>query len=143
QTKNYSLTVTPSYGNFSKAVLLLIFAFTGFEMAVIPAGEVDNPQRNLPRAILLALGIITVFYILIQVVCIGTLPELASSGRPLADASSRFLGSIGATIILAGAVISITGNLNVLILAGSRLPFAMATKRELPRLIAATHPRFR
>jgi amino acid transporter len=112
-------------------------------MAVIPAGEVDNPQRNLPRALLLALGIITVFYLLIQIVCIGTLPGLASSARPLADASSHFLGNIGVKIILAGAVISITGNLNVLILAGSRLPFAMATHRELPRLIAATHPRFR
>ena len=142
QPQNYSFAAPPSYGDFSKAVLLLVFAFTGFEMAVIPAGEIDNPQRNLPRAILLALGIITVFYILIQVVCVGTLPELATSVRPLADASNRFMGSIGVTVILVGAVISIMGNLNVLILASSRLPFAMATQHELPRLIAATHARF-
>jgi amino acid transporter len=141
--ESYSFAITPAYGSFSKAVLLLIFAFTGFEMAVIPAGEVDDPQRNLPRALLTALGIVTVFYLLIQVVCVGTLPGLATSTRPLADAASRFLGQSGATVILAGAVISITGNLNVLILAGSRLPFAMAEQRQLPRIVGATHPRFR
>ncbi len=139
----YSLAATPGYGDFSKAVLLLIFAFTGFEMAVIPAGEIQDPRKNLPRALLTALAVVTVFYLLIQVVCIGTLLELGTSTRPLADAASRFMGATGVTVILTGAVISITGNLNVLILAGSRLPFAMAVDGDLPRVLAATHPTFR
>ena len=139
----YSFAVTPSYGNFSKAVLILIFAFTGFEMAVIPAGEIEDPRRNVPRALLTALAVVTVFYVLIQVVCVGTLPELATSTRPIADATSRFLGDAGVTVILFGAVMSVTGNLNVLILAGSRIPFAMALQRQLPAVLAATHPRFR
>jgi len=141
--QNFSFTARPSYGDFSTSVLLLVYAFTGFEMAVIPAGEVRDPQRNLPMAILTAIGVVAVLYILIQVVCVGTLPELAGSERPLADASRRFMGGVGAAIISAGAAVSIIGNLNVLILAGSRLPFAMAERDELPRILSATHRRFR
>jgi APA family basic amino acid/polyamine antiporter len=140
--QQFSLAAAPGYGAFSTSVLMLIYAFTGFEMAVIPAGEVRDPRRNLPRAILTAIAVVALLYILIQVVSVGTLPELATSQRPLADASTRFLGRAGASIISAGVIISIVGNLNVLILAGSRLPFAMAERRELPKIIAATHARF-
>ena len=140
---NFQTTVQPDYGSFSTSVLLLIYAFTGFEMAVIPAGEVRDPRRNMPFAILTAIGLVALLYILIQLVSIGTLPELATSERPLADASNRFLGAAGAAIISAGALVSITGNLNVLILAGSRLPFAMAERGELPQILSSTHSRFR
>lgn len=141
--QNFSFETSPGYGDFSRSVLLLVYAFTGFEMAVIPAGEVRDPRRNLPLALLTAIGVVAVLYILIQIVCIGTLPELATSERPLADAGSRFLGSAGAAVISAGVLISITGNLNVLILAGSRLPFAMSERGELPETVSATHSRFR
>ncbi len=141
--QNFSFETSPGYADFSRSVLLLIYAFTGFEMAVIPAGEVRDPRRNLPLALLTAISVVAVLYILIQVVCIGTLPELATSERPLADAGSRFLGSAGAAVISAGVLISITGNLNVLILAGSRLPFAMSERGELPEAVSATHSRFR
>lgn len=140
---SFSFTTRPNYDKFSSSVLLLIYAFTGFEMAVIPAGEVDDPRRNLPRAILTAMGVVAVVYILIQIVCIGTLPELASSKRPLADAFGSFMGKAGASIISAGAIISIIGNLIVLILAASRLPFAMAERGELPQALASTHKRYR
>jgi amino acid transporter len=111
-------------------------------MAVIPAGEVRDPQRNLPIALLIAIGVVTLLYILIQTVSIGTLPGLANSERPIADASLTFMGTAGASIITAGVLVSITGNLIVLILAGSRLPFAMAERNELPQIISATHNRF-
>lgn len=143
EPQNFSATAQPTVSAFSQSALLLVYAFTGFEMAIIPAGEIRDPQRNLPFAILTALGVVATVYILIQVVCIGTLPELAASKRPLADASERFLGAVGASAITAGAVISIIGNLSVLILAGARLPFAMACDRELPRFFATTHERFR
>jgi amino acid transporter len=133
----------PSFGQFSGAVLLAVYAFTGFEMAVIPAGEVKDPRRNMPMAILTALGVVTFFYLLIQVVCIGTLPGLAASTRPLADAASQFIGQSGAAFITLGALISIVGNLNVLVLAASRLPFAMGERGELPRAFAGTHSRYR
>jgi APA family basic amino acid/polyamine antiporter len=139
---NYSFATPLGYAAFSSSVLLLIYAFTGFEMAVIPAGEVQNPQRNIPVALLTAIGVVATLYILIQFVSIGTLPGLAGSSRPLADASRSFMGSAGASIISAGAMISIIGNLSLLILAGSRIPFAMAEQKQLPRLLSNTHKRF-
>jgi amino acid transporter len=138
----FALGTRPTTGAFSQSVLLLIYAFTGFEMAAIPAGEVRDPKRNLPHALLIAIGVVAVLYILIQVVCVGTLPELAQSEKPLADAGMRFMGGAGAAIISAGAIISITGNLNILVLSGSRVPFAMAEQKQLPSLIGKVHPRF-
>jgi len=140
---NFSPPPAPAFSSFSKSTLLMVYAFTGFEMAIIPAGETRDPQRNLPFAILTSLALVTVVYILIQVVCVGTLPELAASNRPLADASERFLGVVGATVITAGVAISIIGNLVVVLLAAARLPFAMAGDHKLPRVFAATHDRFR
>src|SRR5262249_9029747 len=133
----------PNYSDFSRAVLLLVFAFSGFEMAVVPAGEIRDPQRHLPFALLTATGIVVLFYILIQIVCIGTLPGLANSARPLVDASSRCLGAAGTSIISVGALISITGTLNANMLAGPRILFAMADQGQLPQPLVATHPRFR
>jgi amino acid transporter len=141
--ESFSFESQPPYSAFSTSVLLLVYAFTGFEMAVIPAGEISNPRRNVAIAILISIGLVAVIYVAIQVVCIGTLPELARSERPLADASRTFLGEAGGAIIAAGALVSIVGNLNVIILAASRLPFAMAAGNDLPPALSATHPRFR
>ena len=138
----YELGATPSTADFSKSVLLLVYAFTGFEMATIPAGEVRDPQRSLPRALLIAMVVVATLYILIQVVCVGTLPGLAQSQKPLADAGSQFLGAAGGAIISAGAIISISGNLNILLLSGSRLPFAMAEQKQLPAVVGSVHRRF-
>ena len=138
----YEFGPSPTSDAFSKSVLLLVYAFTGFEMATIPAGEVRDPKRSLPRALLIAILVVAVLYILIQVVCVGTLPGLAESQKPLADAGSRFLGTAGGAIISAGAIVSITGNLNILLLSGSRLPFAMAEQKQLPAFIGSIHRRF-
>ena len=133
---------SPTTAAFSQSVLLLVYAFTGFEMATIPAGEVRDPKKSLPRALIIALLVVATLYILIQVVCVGTLPGLAQSQKPLADAGSQFLGTAGGAIISAGAIISITGNLNILLLSGSRLPFAMAEQNQLPSFIGSIHRRF-
>jgi APA family basic amino acid/polyamine antiporter len=138
----FTFSAVPSYAPFSTSVLLLVYAFTGFEMAVIPSGEIRDPQRNIPIALLTAMAVIAAIYVLIQIVCIGTLPDLASSQRPLADAANRFLGHAGAAIISAGIVVSITGNLNIVLLSASRIPFAMGERRELPHFLGATHTRF-
>lgn len=132
----------PTTAAFSQSVLLLVYAFTGFEMATIPAGEIRDPQRSLPRALLIAILVVAVLYILIQVVCVGTLPGLAQSQKPLADAGSQFLGAAGGAIISAGAIVSITGNLNILLLSASRLPFAMAEQKQLPAFVGRVHTRF-
>ena len=138
----FVLGAAPETGKFSQAVLLLVYAFTGFEMATIPAGEVREAKRNMPRALLIAILVVAVLYILIQIVCVGTLPGLQNSTKPLADAGSAFLGTAGGAIISAGAIISITGNLNILLLSGSRLPFAMAEQKQLPAFIGNVHRSF-
>jgi len=140
---NFESIVNPGYRPFSTAVLLLIYAFTGFETAVIPVGEVKNPRRDLPVALLIALGIVTVLYTLIQFVCIGTLPGLAQSTRPLADAATGFMGTAGGAIVTAGAVISIVGNLSIIVLAAPRIPFAMAELGQVPKVLANVHPRYK
>ena len=140
--QNYSFTTEPEYAPFSQSVLKLIYAFTGFEMAAIPAGETRDPRRHLPFALLIAMGVVAIIYILIQVVCIGTFPGLAGSSRPLADAATQFLGGPGGALISAGAIISITGNLNIVLLSGSRVPFAMAEQKQLPSFVARVHERF-
>lgn len=141
--ERYAFDSPPALGSFSLAVSQLFVSFTGFELALIAAGEARDPQRNLPFAMMTALAVVVLIYLLIQLVCIGTLPNLGGSEKPLADASNLFMGSHGASLITIGAVISTTGTLSAILLAGSRLPFAMAEQDHLPRFLAATHRRFR
>lgn len=132
----------PALGDFSAAVLLLVFAFTGFETATVPAGEVRDPRRTLPFAILASMALIVPLYLLIQLVSIGTLPDLGTSSAPLADAAQRFAGSAGAAVVVVGALVSISGTLNGLVLAAPRLLYAMAAQGQLPGALARVHPRF-
>jgi amino acid transporter len=76
-------------------------------------------------------------------VCVGTLPGLGTSERPVADSALAFLGPVGASLIVAGAAVSIIGNLNAGVLTTSRLPFAMSERGELPAILSNTHTRFR
>ncbi|MEQ1761758.1 MAG: amino acid permease [Pyrinomonadaceae bacterium] len=143
QPANFSFDVVPQYDTFSKAVLLLIYAFVGFEVAVIIGGETKDPQRTMPFALLVAVLIVALLYILIQVVSIGTLPNLATSERPLADAAASFMGAFGAAFITVGALTSILGNLNVGLLGGTRLLFAMSEQKDLPAVVSSTSERFK
>lgn len=140
---NINFNAAPESSNFAGAILILVYAFTGFEMAAVPSGEMKNPQKILPFALLVSIAVVAALYVLIQTVCVGVLPELAASERPLADAAGKFLGTFGAGFIVVGAVISISGNLNSLLLSASRVPFAMAEQRELPQVLARTHARYK
>jgi len=140
---NFSFSEVPEYTKFSEAILILIYAFVGFEAAVIPAGETKEPKKNVPFALLTALVFCAFLFIIIQIVAIGTLPELAQSKTPLADAAGKFMGTFGASFIAIGALISVLGNLNGGFLAASRIPFAMAEQKELPEILAKTHWKFK
>lgn len=133
----------PANAHFAQAVLLLGFAFIGWESVVVTAGETRNPQRDLPFALLAGLGSVAVLYLLIQLVCIGTLPDLAQSERPIVEAAGIFLGPRGASLITLGAMISMVGTLHVTMLTVSRVPYAMAAAGQLPPALAAVHPRYR
>lgn len=82
QPANFTFGAVPEYAKFSEAILILIYAFVGFEAAVIPAGETKEPRRNVPFALLAALVFCVLLFMLIQIVAIGTLPELAASKTP-------------------------------------------------------------
>lgn len=139
----YTPQFQPGYAAFSSSVLLLVFAFTGFEIAVIPAGESRNPKRDIPFALLFGTVVVALLYTAIQSVCIGVVPDLAKSQRPLADAGAQIFGPYGAAFVSLGALISIMGTLNAIMLATPRLLFAMAEQQQLPNVIAATHSRFK
>jgi len=138
----FDFTVIPSNHAFSNGVLLLAFTFVGWESALVAAGELRDPQRDTPFAITIGLALVALLYVAIQVVCGDALPSLGTSTRPLADAARVTLGPVGATIIVVGAVVSMLGTLNGGVLTVSRLTFAMADAGQLPRSLAAVHPRF-
>ena len=143
ESANFEIKQTPEFASFSSTVLLLVFAFGGFESVLVNTGEVKNPKKNLPVALLLATSVIVILYILIQVVSIGTLPALASSNKPLAEAAGLFMGKTGAMVITIGALFSITGTLNAIMLVGSRLPYAFSEENQFPKLFSFIHPGFR
>jgi basic amino acid/polyamine antiporter, APA family len=126
------------------SVLLLIFAFVGIEVALIPSGEVMNPARTVPRAVYLALAVTTALYIMIQLVAQGTLgSELAGyPNAPLAEAAAKFLGNIGRKILIAGATLSAFGFVASDILSSPRMLFAVGRDGVLPAWFAHVHPRY-
>ena len=134
----------PGSKALGESVLLLIFAFVGIEVALIPSGEVKNPARTVPRAVYLALAITTVLYIMIQLVAEGTLgSQLASyPDAPLAEAAAKFLGNIGRTILIAGATISAFGFVASDILSSPRMLFAVGRDGVLPPWFTHVHPRY-
>jgi len=142
-TNSFSAATVPTLPVFSHAVLLLVFAFGGFESVLVNSGEINNPSRTLPFALFTATAVVAIFYIMIQVVCIGNLPSLAISDKPIADAASNFMGSAGGKMIAAGAFISIVGTLNVLLFSGSRLPYAFSEEGQFPKWFSQVHPRFK
>ncbi len=138
-------SVWPDSDAIGKTVLVLIFAFMGIELALVPSGEVKNPSRTVPRSIFLALAITTALYIAIQLVAQGVMgAELSKFGAaPLAEAASRFLHQAGRSIILVGGVISGFGYVSGDILGSPRTLYAFGRNGILPAKMAAVHPRFR
>jgi len=125
------------------AMLLLVYAYGGFEGALSVGGESTNPKRDTPIALLTALALIALIYTAVQIVTLKTLPDAAASVRPLADASQRFLGPAGAMAIAVAALVSAYGYLSANLLHAPRLTFALAEGGEFPSFFGAIHPRYR
>lgn len=125
------------------ALLYLIFAFGGYEVVPVPAGEAERPERDVPFAMVMTIAIVTLVTILVQIVAQGVLPAVETSAAPLADGALIFLGASGALILTIGAVISTGGNNMGQSISGSRSLFALAEQGDLPRSLAWVHPRWR
>lgn len=141
---NLTWTDTPAASAVSRTSILLVFAFAGIEMALIPSGEVKDVRRTVPIAILLAMTTVAVMYIGLQVVAQGVLGSaLASTDTPLAELGGRTLGPQGRALILAGAAVSMLGTLSGHVLAVPRALFALSRDGFLPGALASVHPRRR
>jgi APA family basic amino acid/polyamine antiporter len=134
---------SPEAGNFAKAGLLVLFAYAGFENTAAPAGEFRNPKRDVPFALIVQIAVVTAIYTLVQLVAIGTVPDLGRSATPLADAGRMLLGPVGGFLLTLGAVLSVLGTNNNTVLAGPRYLYALAESGRMPSIFAKIHPRYR
>jgi len=132
-----------SFSSASATALLLVYTFGGYEVIPVPAGEAKDPRRAVPFALITTILVVTVVFVLAQVVALGTLPDLPASKTPLADASAILMGATGAAVITLGAVLSTLGNNMGQALSGSRTLFALAEQGDLPAFFARVSRRFR
>lgn len=137
------LASDPTLGGWLGAILLLLFAYSGYESALIPLGEATNPRRDSPFALFLGLGLVTVVYLAAQVTVLATLPDPGATNRPLAASVRTMVGEGGAIVIAVAALISVYGWLAANLLAAPRLSMAMAERGDLPAVFARVHPVFR
>jgi amino acid transporter len=139
--------LTPASGlslhQLSASGLLLIFAFGGYEVIPVVAGETRDPRRDVPFALIVTIIIVTILITLAQLVGLGTLPGIAGSKTPLADAAAQFLGAGGGAMLTIGAVLSTSGNNMGQALSGSRNLFALAEQGDLPAFFGRVHPELR
>jgi amino acid transporter len=143
RSENLAWPQTPSIASVGRASTVLLFAFLGVESALVPSGEVIDPARTVPRAVLLAIGGVALLYVAVQIVSQGILGAgLVDSKTPVADAGGAALGGWGRTLILVGSTLSMFGYVSGMMLAVPRMLYAFARDGFLPRALASVHPRF-
>jgi len=125
-----------------KAMVLLIFAYGGFESALAPMSEAKNPGRDAAFALFVALIACTVIYALVQWVVVGVLGPGATTDRPLAEVARITMGNRGAGLVALGALVSVYGYLSAKLLGMPRVTFALAKGGDLPQVFALVSPRF-
>lgn len=133
-------TRPPPVSDLGMAALLVIYAFVGWESALVPAGETRSPARAMPIALFGALGLVTVLYVVIQAISIAALPELAESERALVDVAEVLMGPAGALLLAVGVVVSVGGNVAGTMISAPRLTYALARDGGLPAWFARLDP---
>ena len=133
----------PTVGSWLEVLLLLMFAYGGFETAMIPLAEARNPRRDAPIALLCGLGLAAALYLTAQLAVLATVSDPGSSSRPLAEAARVVLGGPGAAVLTLAALISVYGWLSSNMLAVPRLSMALADTGDFPGFFRRVHSRFR
>lgn len=120
--------------SISSALLSALFAFDGWLNVTNLAGEIKNPTKNLPRAIILGLGIITTIYVLVNYTFLKTLPisQLMNNDNAAFQSAIKIFGSFGGKLVTIGILISVYGAINGFTLTGMRVPYTMAVDKNLP-----------
>ncbi len=132
----------PPSENLGAAALLLIYAFVGFEGAVVPAGEAKRPERDMPLGLLLGLAVVAVLYMVIQLVSQAAVPDLANSKTPLLDVSATLFGPVGAIVLMVGVAASVLANLVSSMFSATRVTYALSLEKSLPRWFGEVHSRY-
>jgi amino acid transporter len=127
---------------FATAMLIYLFAYSGFERGAVIAGEAKDPRRDVPLALIAAVVIATAAYGAVLLVCMGVLDNPAATDRPLAEAGRLVFGQAGAIAVSAGALAVILGTLLVIVISMPRMLLALAEQDQLPRELTAIHPRW-
>lgn len=142
---NIAVDHMPAPASMARAAVVLFFAFSGCESALVPSGEVKEPARTVPRALAIAMIGVTLLYLAVHLVAAGVLgAELATvKTAPLAVAAGQFLGSPGRVLLLVGATISMFGYVSGMTLAVPRALWKFAQDGLLPRAVGAIHPVYR
>jgi len=132
----------PVDADLGAAVLLVFYAFVGFESGLVPAGEARNPRRDLPRALLWGMGVAALLYFGLQAVSLAALPGLADTKRPLVEVGGALFGPAGAMVMMAGMLASVGGNLAGALFSTPRITYALALDGQLPAWFASVPARF-
>jgi basic amino acid/polyamine antiporter, APA family len=125
-----------------EAVLVLVYAYGGFEAVLLATGEMRDPRRDAPVALFVGLAAVGVIYTLVQVVVSGTLADPAATQKPLADSAGYIFGPRAAAAIAVGALVSVYGYLSANMLHTPRLTFALAERGDFPGIFARIQRRF-
>lgn len=128
------------YSSLAATTLLLLYTFAGFESSVVPAGEMENPQRAVPLALVSVMAFSCFVYLVIMLVAFGTLDDVAAHKNPVVASATTFLGNRGGGLIALGIVISVFGINAASALVGPRKMFAMAQRGDLPQFLAHVDP---
>jgi len=132
----------PPSEDLGAAALLLIYAFVGFEGAVVPAGEAKRPERDMPLGLLLGLAVVAILYMVIQLVSQAAVPDLANSKTPLLDVSATLFGPVGAIVLMIGVAASVLANLVSSMFSATRVTYALSLEKSLPRWFGEVHSRY-
>ncbi len=135
----------PAPASLARAAIVLIFAFSGVESALVPSGEVKDPARTVPRALAVAMIGVTILYLAVHLVAQGLLGDRLATvnAAPLAFAAEQFLGAPGRLLLLVGASISMFGYVSGMTLAVPRALWKFAQDGLLPPAVGAVHPVYR
>lgn len=135
---------TAGWGAAAAAAVPAFFAFGGYNQLCYMSEEIKEPEKTLPRALLIGITCIVAIYLLLTFVCIGTLgvEGLANSDKSVAMAAAVIFGSVGGGVIAVCALTSILASLNAMFMSTPRVAFSMGRDGVYPFLMAKTHPKY-
>jgi APA family basic amino acid/polyamine antiporter len=141
---NYSPFAPNGFGNIGTSIVLIFWAYVGFEMGTLPADEVKDPSRTIPRAILMGMAIVALFYVSTNFIIFGAVSSvnLSHTVLPLVLVGTTLLGVFGGAMMSVGALFSVSGSDESGILGTARLSYALSIDGLFPKVFAKVHKKY-